>query len=377
QKHLYRALLWSRLASGAWLTVAEGGAPNPNALFDRARRVPWGRFCGRGDPLAIRCVSSGRGGQGVTQAESVVRRAVEVTLAAAGLPPPPAAPWAPPPDAAPPDAAPPQRLLVRLDGDHLTLRLDAAGVLLHKRGWRRADGPAPLRPTLACACLAALDWRPGEPLLDPMCGAGTFLIEAARAALALPPRVAGRALSCARWEGFDEALWAETRAEGRPWPWGAGGAAGGLACDLAARSLALTREHLDAALCDVEGAPLPEALRAPWRVAEEPRDALEALPALLAPLATWAPSADAGEAGGVVVVNPPYNIRVRGAAPGGGDAARGLLRALGAHLPRGWRAGVLLPSDYPFTPPAALSCAPALRFSHGGIPVTLWRFARA
>ena len=394
KKHLYRALLWSRLASGVWLTLAEGRAPNPNALFDRARRVPWGDLCTQGCHLSIRCVTRARGGQGASQAESVVRRAVETTLEAAGLPLPPEAPWAPPSSTAPWDPAAPvtQRLLVRLDGDLLTLRVDAGGGLLHKRGWRRADGPAPLRPTLASACLAALSWDPSEPLLDPMCGAGTFTIEAARAALSLPPRLTG-ALSaegeaegeaegggeeagpfaCQRWLTFDKALWAEELSAPRPWPWARGSAppAGALASDLSARSLELTRDHLRAALVDISGAPLPEERRAPWAVSEEPIDAAARLPELLARLGAE------GAPAGLVVVNPPYNIRVRGSSEEGGDAARDLISALGAHLPRGWRAGVLLPTDYPFKRPAALTCEPALRFSHGGLPVTLWRLARS
>jgi putative N6-adenine-specific DNA methylase len=275
-----------------------------------------------------------------------------------------------------------QRVLARLDGDHLTLRLDAAGGLLHKRGWRTTDGPAPIRPTLASACLAALNWSPHEPLLDPMCGAGTFTIEAARAALALPPRLTGPKgdpLACQHWPHFEADLWHTARRTPPPWPWGeptqSAPIAGALASDLSARSLELTRTHLALALSDLtdptnhNGAPTEHTTL--WRVARAPTDATTALPELLK---------GAGEApSGLVIVNPPYNLRVSGggAAPGEtGDAARELLRALKHHLPPGWRAGVLLPTDYPITPPSTLSCDPALRFSHGGLPVTLWRLQR-
>ncbi|MDF1564085.1 MAG: RNA methyltransferase [Deltaproteobacteria bacterium] len=78
-------------------------------------------------------------------------------------------------------------LLVRLEGRSLTASLDLAGEPLHRRGWRREGGRAPLRETLACGLLGLAGWKPEEALYDPMCGSGTIPIEAARWSLGLAP----------------------------------------------------------------------------------------------------------------------------------------------------------------------------------------------
>ncbi|MBK7593680.1 MAG: hypothetical protein IPJ11_00200 [Gemmatimonadetes bacterium] len=64
------------------------------------------------------------------------------------------------------------RIVVRVHRDVVTLSADAAGGLLHRRGWRQAVAKAPMRETLAATLLLASGWTPTEPLLDPMCGSG-------------------------------------------------------------------------------------------------------------------------------------------------------------------------------------------------------------
>ncbi|CAM5185104.1 methyltransferase [Oligella ureolytica] len=63
--------------------------------------------------------------------------------------------------------------------DQATLYLDTSGESLFKRGWRLDKGSAPLRENLAAGMLALAGWEPGQTLLDPFCGSGTILIEAA------------------------------------------------------------------------------------------------------------------------------------------------------------------------------------------------------
>ena len=91
-----------------------------------------------------------------------------------------------------------QHVRVRLDGGQGVLSIDVGGDLLHKRGWRRQVGKAPLRETLAASLLILAGWSGDEPLLDPFCGAGTFCIEAGRMATERGPFV-GRRLACAAW----------------------------------------------------------------------------------------------------------------------------------------------------------------------------------
>lgn len=82
-----------------------------------------------------------------------------------------------------------QRVQVRVDHDLVTLSIDAAGELLHRRGWRLDPQRAPLRENLAAAVLRLARWAPGETLVDPFCGSGTIPIEAALQAAGRVPHV--------------------------------------------------------------------------------------------------------------------------------------------------------------------------------------------
>ena len=91
-----------------------------------------------------------------------------------------------------------QRVSVRLLDDVCTVSLDVAGELLHVRGWRQEQGPAPMRENLAASCLRALGYAGEEPLVDPFCGSGTFAIEAALLASGRSP-FARRPFACDEW----------------------------------------------------------------------------------------------------------------------------------------------------------------------------------
>ena len=84
-------------------------------------------------------------------------------------------------------AFPDVRVQAHLTATHLTIYLDTSGEALFKRGWRDEKGDAPLKENLAAGILSITGWSPGQTLFDPMCGSGTFLIEAAQIALAIPP----------------------------------------------------------------------------------------------------------------------------------------------------------------------------------------------
>jgi 23S rRNA (guanine2445-N2)-methyltransferase / 23S rRNA (guanine2069-N7)-methyltransferase len=79
------------------------------------------------------------------------------------------------------------RLALHLVGDTATIFRDAAGKSLHQRGWRTGEVEAPLSEVLAAGILAIAGWTPGEPVLDPMCGSGTFVVEAATIAAGMAP----------------------------------------------------------------------------------------------------------------------------------------------------------------------------------------------
>lgn len=91
-----------------------------------------------------------------------------------------------------------------------TLYLDTTGEPLFKRGLRRRTGAAPLRENLAAGILRLAGWHPGIPLLDPMCGSGTILVEAALLALDMAPGL-GRQFAFEKFKNFDARRWRELR----------------------------------------------------------------------------------------------------------------------------------------------------------------------
>lgn len=103
-------------------------------------------------------------------------------------------------------AAPDMRVYAFLTAERATLYLDTSGEALFKRGYRKEQGEAPLRENLAAGILKLAGWEPGTPLLDPMCGSGTFLIEAAQMALHIPPG-AERWFAFEHMNNFDAAAW--------------------------------------------------------------------------------------------------------------------------------------------------------------------------
>src|SRR5262245_29256077 len=92
----------------------------------------------------------------------------------------------------------------------VTLFLDTTGEPLFKRGQRLAAGEAPLRENLAAGILRLAGWAPGTPLLDPMCGSGTILLEAAHMALDIAPGL-GRHFALEKFKNFDPHRWRELR----------------------------------------------------------------------------------------------------------------------------------------------------------------------
>ncbi|MCC4115428.1 THUMP domain-containing protein [Aromatoleum toluclasticum] len=107
-------------------------------------------------------------------------------------------------------ADPAVRIHAFLTRDRVTLYLDTSGEPLYKRGYKPAAVEAPLKENLAAGILRITGWRPGEALIDPMCGSGTFLIEAAQIALDIAPGL-GRRFAFERFRHFDRAAWASIR----------------------------------------------------------------------------------------------------------------------------------------------------------------------
>ena len=232
------------------------------------------------------------------------------------------------------------RVLVRIEDDLCTLSLDTTGQPLHRRGHKQAVGKAPLRETMAAAFLRRCGFDGMEPVLDPMCGSGTFVLEAAEISAGLQP---GRSRSFAfeQVKGVDpEGLAAlKTGHGGQPVVQHVGSDRDQGVVGMARRNAAQAGV---ADRCRFECRPV--------RAIEPP------------------------EGGpGLVMVNPPYGARI-----GNRKALFSLYGALGAVLRerfQGWRVG-LVTSDGGLARATMLPFLPSdPPVAHGGLKVTLWRTA--
>lgn len=106
--------------------------------------------------------------------------------------------------------APEVRIHAFLTRDSMTMYLDTSGEPLYKRGYRTASVEAPLKENLAAGIILLTEWQPGEVLLDPMCGGGTLLAEAAMMGLNIAPGL-GRDFGLQRMADFDAGVWASVR----------------------------------------------------------------------------------------------------------------------------------------------------------------------
>jgi putative N6-adenine-specific DNA methylase len=105
-------------------------------------------------------------------------------------------------------------IMARIEKDVCTLSIDTSGESLHKRGFKEAMAKAPMRETLAAMFLRSCGYSGDEPLLDPMCGSGTFVIEAAEIALGLKPG-RDRAFAFEQLKSFDAATWNAMKSQGQ------------------------------------------------------------------------------------------------------------------------------------------------------------------
>ncbi|HBS16295.1 MAG TPA: bifunctional 23S rRNA (guanine(2069)-N(7))-methyltransferase RlmK/23S rRNA (guanine(2445)-N(2))-methyltransferase RlmL, partial [Halomonas sp.] len=109
------------------------------------------------------------------------------------------------------------RIYAHLHRANLSLGIDLSGESLHRRGYRRDVGHAPLKENLAAALLVRAGWperaKAGEPLIDPLCGAGTLLIEAALMAADQAPNLNRERFGFHGWAGHQEAVWSELKRE--------------------------------------------------------------------------------------------------------------------------------------------------------------------
>jgi putative N6-adenine-specific DNA methylase len=197
---LCRAInLMSRIASRVLWRVGETRYRNEADLFGAARRIRWAQWFGPQQTLRVNTTAIKSPLHSLDIVTLRVKDAVcDVLREAAGS--------RPDVDTRNPDV----RIQVFLTRDEAVFYLDTSGEALFKRGWRGATGDAPLRENLAAGILKLAGWTPDQPLLDPMCGSGTFLIEAALMACGRAPGL-GRRFGFENLKNHDAAAWQRER----------------------------------------------------------------------------------------------------------------------------------------------------------------------
>jgi 23S rRNA (guanine2445-N2)-methyltransferase / 23S rRNA (guanine2069-N7)-methyltransferase len=304
----YRACLWSRVANRVLLNLTQFAATDGDALYDGCSGVDWSDHLDVSMSFAVDCTTRRSALRHSLFAAQRVKDAIVDQLRERS--------------GSRPDVdvrAPDVRIHLHLQYDRATLALDLSGASLHRRGYRVAGGPAPLKENLAAIVLLRAGWpaiaASGGALLDPLCGSGTLPIEAMLMAADIAPNL-DRRFGFEPWPQHVPALWRRLEAEAH------GRRAAGLehcrarvfGSDIDADAVAIARANV-------------AHLRLDTFVSIEQRA-----------LGDVRPPADHG----LLVTNPPYGERL-------GDRTElpALFDSLGTLLRErfdGWRAAVLTPS---------------------------------
>jgi len=321
-QELYQANLGLRTASRVLVRIGAFKCRDFPTLYKKALQLPWGSFIRPGARLRVRASShSSRLLHGERISETI-EAAIQHCLG-----PCPNRP-----------TGLQQTILARLDQNNCLLSVDSSGDLLHQRGYREISLAAPLRETLGAGLLQILNWQGEMPLLDPMCGSGTFPIEAALLAGNRPPG-SHRHFAFMDWPHYRSGLWNTLRAN-------------------AARQTRKPEVPIYASDMD------PRAVEATCRNAEKAgvrgdidirRASLSELPPLAGP--------------GLILCNPPYGKRLSSKSN-----PEALYRQMGISLRQkfpGWTLALACPAA--LTKATGLSLEKIAGFRNGGIKIFLFR----
>jgi 23S rRNA (guanine2445-N2)-methyltransferase / 23S rRNA (guanine2069-N7)-methyltransferase len=274
----YKACLWSRIANRVLMPLASFRLDTVEDLYKNAVEIPWEDHLEVQNSIAIDFIGTSKlidnsmyGAQLLK--DSIVDR---IRRIAGGRPSV---------DAKSPDI----RIQARLHKGQVTVALDISGESLHRRGYRTGQGSAPLKENLACAILIRSGWpviaKQGGALIDPMCGSGTLLIEAALMAADIAPALNREIFGFTHWRQHDQNLWETILADAEQRK-----AMGLEGFDLDIRGYDGNRRVLDVTVANIEKAGLDEHIR----IAHKPLDQF----------------GKATAETGLLVTNPPYGARM-------------------------------------------------------------------
>lgn len=233
-----------------------------------------------------------------------------------------------------------QRIFVRATEDRFTVSLDSSGEILHKRGIKTHGGAAPLRETIAAAVLKLGGYDCREPLADPLCGSGTFSLEAAMMATSMPPGWL-RDFAFMEWPAFRPQRWAYIKRESEK-------------NFSRLKTPLIFASDKDKATCDR----LQKCVRK--------NDFSKAVRVHCSDFFDFSPS-DLTEKKGLVVLNPPYERRIK-TLEGSETFFHSICEKLGKDY-KGWKVAMIVPGK------SLVKTVPfrfkSHRFSHGGLYLTL------
>ncbi|WP_312376058.1 bifunctional 23S rRNA (guanine(2069)-N(7))-methyltransferase RlmK/23S rRNA (guanine(2445)-N(2))-methyltransferase RlmL [Pseudomonas oryzihabitans] len=304
----YRLCLWSRLANRVLLVLARFPVEDPQGLYLGVHGVEWEEHLAPTGTLAVGFSGQGAGIDNTHFGALKVKDAIVDRLRERTG-------QRPTVDKIAPDL----RVHLHLERGQAILSLDLSGQSLHQRGYRLQQGAAPLKENLAAAVLIRAGWpalaAAGGALADPMCGVGTFLVEAGLMAADIAPNLRRERWGFSGWLGHVPALWQQLHQEAE-----ARAAAGLSRTPAWIRGYEADPRLIQPARNNIERAGLSEWIKV-----------------YQGEVASFEPRPDKGQTG-LVICNPPYGERL-------GDEASllYLYQNLGERLRQaclGWRAGV-------------------------------------
>jgi 23S rRNA (guanine2445-N2)-methyltransferase / 23S rRNA (guanine2069-N7)-methyltransferase len=335
----YRACLWSRTATRVLLSLGSLDASSSESIYAAVRRIDWREHFTAGATLACDCSGGNAAIRHTLYGAQLLKDAVCDQLRDATGERPNIAP-----------ERPDVLLHLHVAGPAALLSVDFSGESLHRRGYRLEAGPAPLKENVAAAVLIRAGWPAiaagGGVLLDPMCGSGALLTEAALIAADAAPGSERSYFGFTGWRGHDGALWRRLCDEAR-----------------ARRAARPPRRCIFGSDLDAEAVRTSLANAANAGVADWIHVECRAIEDVTAPVTEAAP--------GLVVCNPPYGERI-GAQSGLSDLYTQLGTVLRERF-RGWKAAILT-GNPPLARHLGIYAKRTHRFYNGTIECRLLRF---
>ena len=190
---MVRANLCSRLAQRVYILLAEFHATDFDALFEGVRAIDWSEYLSETDAFPVKGGSLDSKLTSIPACQKIIKRAVVENLRERYR-----TDWFA-------ETSGVHQIQFRIFKDRVSVMLDTTGVALNKRGYRAMSGDAPIRETLAAAMAELARVRADHIVIDPFCGSGTILIEAAQKALGIMPGM-NRTFAFEEWSQVDPAI---------------------------------------------------------------------------------------------------------------------------------------------------------------------------